>query len=80
MEEKQEALFNLATTWEERGGPGRSHKGDEQMYPKALSRIQSNGESVWEALVSRSWPGRKSLNVLILEAGPVPTDILAPKA
>lgn len=80
MEEKQEALFNLATTWEGRGGPGRSHTGDEQMYPKALSRRQSNGESVWDALVSRSWPGRKSLNVLIHEAGPVPTDIMAPKA
>lgn len=43
------------------------------MYPKALSRRQSDGESVWDAVVSRSWPGRKSLNVLIHEAGPVPT-------
>ena len=42
------------------------------MY-KALSRRQSDGESVWDVVMSRSWPGRKSLNVLIHEAGPVPT-------
>lgn len=48
-------------------------QGDEQMYPKALSRRQSDGESAWDAVVSRSWPGRKSLNVLIHKAGPVPT-------